>query len=185
MRAFTEAIQCKSFFYWIKARLKLFYFLKFNSIKIVYSMKTKIPPPIIALICIVINYLSTYFINSIKFPYIEIIGGLILLIGLITAMLGILLFKKDKTTVNPINPEETTTLVTTGIFSITRNPMYLGFFLVISSTILFFGSWFGMIILMFYVWYINKFQIIPEEEVMEKLFGSEYNEYKKYVRRWI
>ena len=64
-------------------------------------LKTKIPPPIIALTCIVINYLSTYLINPIKFPNIEIIGILILLVGLITAMLAIFLFKKDKTTVNP------------------------------------------------------------------------------------
>ena len=148
-------------------------------------MKTKIPPPIIALICIVINYLSTYLINPIKFPNIEIIGGLILLLGVATAMLATLLFKKDKTTVNPINPEETTTLVTTGIFSITRNPMYLGSFLSISSTVLFFGSWFGIIILMFFVWFITKFQIIPEEEAMEKLFGNKYDEYRQNVRRWI
>ena len=148
-------------------------------------MKTKIPPPIIALICIVINYLSTYLINPIKFPNIEIIGGLILLLGVATAMLATLLFKKDKTTVNPMNPEETTTLVTTGIFSITRNPMYLGSFLSISSTVLFFGSWFGIIILMFFVWFITKFQIIPEEEAMEKLFGSKYSEYRQKVRRWI
>ncbi len=148
-------------------------------------MKTKIPPPIIALICIVINYLSTYLINPIKFPNIEIIGGLILLLGVATAVLATLLFKKDKTTVSPMNPEETTTLVTNGIFSITRNPMYLGLFLSISSTILFFGSWFGIIILMFFVWYINKFQIIPEEEAMEKLFGGKYSEYRQKVRRWI
>ena len=148
-------------------------------------MKTKIPPPIIALICIVINYLSTYLINPIKFPNIEIIGGLILFLGVATSMLATLLFRKDKTTVNPMNPEETTTLVTTGIFSITRNPMYLGSFLSISSTILFFGSWFGIIILMFFVWYITKFQIIPEEEAMEKLFGNKYDEYRQNVRRWI
>ena len=148
-------------------------------------MKTKIPPPIIALICIVINYLSTYLINPIKFPNIEIIGGLILLLGVATAVLATLLFKKDQTTVNPRNPEKTTTLVTNGIFSITRNPMYLGLFLSISSTILFFGSWFGIIILMFFVWYINKFQIIPEEEAMEKLFGNKYSDYRQKVRRWI
>ena len=148
-------------------------------------MNMKIPPPIIAFICIIINYLSTYLINPIKFPNIEIIGGLILLLGVATAMLATLLFKKDKTTVNPMNPEETTTLVTTGIFSITRNPMYLGLFLSISSTILFFGSWFGIIILMFFVWYINKFQIIPEEEAMEKLFGNKYSKYRQKVRRWI
>ena len=148
-------------------------------------MKTKIPPPIVALICIAINYLSTYLMNPIKVPNIEKIGGLILFIGLLTAMLAILLFKKNKTTVNPMSPLKTTTLVTTGIFSITRNPMYLGLFFVISSTILFFGSWFGITSLMFYVWYINKFQIIPEEEAMEKLFGNKYHEYRQNVRKWI
>ena len=149
-------------------------------------MKTKIPPPIIAFICIVINYLSTYLIDPFKFQNIEIIGVLILLVGLATAVLAVLLFKRNKTTVNPINPEEATTLVTSGIFSITRNPMYLGLLFVISSSILFFGSWIiGITILIFFVWYINKFQIIPEEEAMEKLFGSKYNEYRKNVRRWI
>ena len=148
-------------------------------------MKTKIPPPIIALICIVINYLSTYLINPIKFPNIEIIGGLILFLGVATAVLAILLFKKEKTTVNPMKPEETTTLVTTGVFSITRNPMYLGLFFFTSSTVLFFGSWFGILILMFFVWFITKFQIIPEEEAMEKLFGNKYDEYRQNVRRWI
>jgi len=148
-------------------------------------MKTKIPPPIIALLCIVINYLSTYLINPIKFPNIEIIGGLILFLGVATAVLAIILFKKEKTTVNPMKPEETTTLITTGIFSITRNPMYLGLFFVTFSTVLFFGSWFGIIILMFFVWYITKFQIIPEEEAMEKLFGVKYDEYRQKVRRWI
>ena len=148
-------------------------------------MKTKIPPPIITLTCIVINYLSTYLINPIKFPNIKIIGVLILLVRLATVMIAIFLFKKDKTTVNPINPEEATVLVTTGIFSITRNPMYLGLFFVICSTVLFFGSWFGIIILIFFVWYINKFQIIPEEEAMEKLFGNKYSKYRQNVRRWI
>ena len=96
------------------------------------------------------NYLSTYLINPIKFPNTEIIGGLIFLVGLVTAMLAIIVFKKNKTTVNPMNLEETTTLVTTGIFSLTRNPMYLGLFFVICSTILFFGSWSGIIILIFF-----------------------------------
>tara|TARA_A100001015_G_scaffold295437_1_gene374406 strand:+ start:4365 stop:4811 length:447 start_codon:yes stop_codon:yes gene_type:complete len=148
-------------------------------------METKIPPPIIALTCIIVNYLSTYLINPIKFPKVEVIGGVILLLGLIILMSAIRLFKKNKTTINPMSPEETTTLITTHIFSVTRNPMYLGLFFVISSTILFFGSWSGIIILIFFVWYINKFQIIPEENTMERLFGTTYNEYRQNVRRWI
>ena len=160
-------------------------FFEISLNKNVSIMKTKIPPPIIALVCIVVNYFSTHLINPIKFPNIEIFGGLVLLLGLVSAILAIRLFRKNKTTVNPLCPEETTTLVTTGIFTITRNPMYLGLVFVISSTILFFGSWFGIIILMFFIWYINQFQIIPEEEAMEKLFDNKYNEYRQKVRRWI
>ena len=107
------------------------------------------------------------------------------MVGIATTVLAILLFKNYKTTVNPMRPEESTTLVTTGIFSVTRNPMYFGLFFIISSTVLFFGSWFGIIILIFFVWFITKFQIIPEEEAMEKLFGNKYDEYRQNVRRWI
>ena len=148
-------------------------------------LKTKIPPPIIALTCIVINYLSTYLINPIKFPNIEIIGILILLVGLITAMLAIFLFKKDKTTVNPINPEEATTLVTTGIFSITRNPMYLGLLLMLSSIAFFLKNFISFLIIPLFILFITKNQILPEEEALENIFGEEYKNYKKKVRRWI
>ena len=148
-------------------------------------MKTKIPPPIIAVTCIFANYLSTYIIKPFNFSYQGILGSIILALGFTCALSAILLCRKKRTTVNPLKPEEATSLVTSGIFSFTRNPMYLGLFIVITSTSIFFGAWFGLIILCFFVWYINIFQIIPEEEALQKLFGKKFEEYTQNVRRWI
>ncbi len=148
-------------------------------------MKTKIPPPIIAATCIIINYYSTYLISSFSFSYQVIVGVILLIIGFTLAISAIYLFRKQKTTVNPMNPEETTSLVTSGIFSYTRNPMYLGLLIIITSTAIFFGSWFGPFVLLFFVWYINTFQIIPEEKAMNNLFQKQFEEYKKNVRKWI
>ena len=148
-------------------------------------MKTKIPPPIIAVTCIFANYLSTYVITPFNFSNQGIVGSVIFVFGFASALSAILLFRKKQTTVDPMKPEESTSLVTSGIFSYTRNPMYLGLFIVITSTVIFFGAWFGIIILCFFVWYINTFQIIPEEEAMQKLFGKKFEEYSQNVRRWI
>ena len=83
-----------------------------------------------------------------------------------------------------MKPEDTTTLITTGIFFYTRNPMYLGLLLIVISTLMFFGAWFGLIVVCFFIWYINTYQIQPEEEALQKLFGDQFTEYSKKVRRW-
>ena len=147
-------------------------------------MKAKIPPPVIAIACIVINYLSTLLITSFTFSNQRAMGGVILMFGFFTAISAVSLFRKNRTTINPMKPEDTTTLITTGIFFYTRNPMYLGLLLIVISTLMFFGAWFGLIVVCFFIWYINTYQIQPEEEALQKLFGDQFTEYSKKVRRW-
>tara|TARA_X000001036_G_scaffold238278_1_gene222255 strand:+ start:8971 stop:9432 length:462 start_codon:yes stop_codon:yes gene_type:complete len=149
-----------------------------------FIMKAKIPPPVIAIACIVINYLSTLLITSFTFSNQRAIGGVILMFGFFTAISAVSLFRKNRTTINPMKPEDTTTLITTGIFFYTRNPMYLGLLLIVISTLMFFGAWFGLIVVCFFIWYINTYQIQPEEEALQKLFGDQFTEYSKKVRRW-
>ena len=84
-----------------------------------------------------------------------------------------------------MKPEDTTTLITTGIFSYTRNPMYLGLLLIVISTLIFFGAWFGLIAVCFFIWYISTYQIQPEEQALQKLFEDQFTEYSKKVRRWL
>ena len=95
-------------------------------------------------------------------------------------------FKISKTTVNPLKPETASSLVTSGIFSRTRNPMYLGLTSLLISFSIYFSSVFGIIIyLPLFISYITIFQIIPEEDAMNKLFSNDYKSYCLKVRRWI
>ena len=105
--------------------------------------------------------------------------------GSIFALAGVFSFKKHKTTVNPLIPEKSTSLVQTGIYAITRNPMYLGFLLKLIAWALFLSSYGALLCTLIYFFYINHFQIIPEEKVLLKLFENEYRGYQKKVRRWI
>ena len=148
-------------------------------------MKTKIPPPIIALVMIAIIYLSSLIIEPITFNYQTLISILVVVIGLACAIPSFRLFAKYKTTISPFTPSETSALVTDGMYRYSRNPMYLGLvFLTIAATI-FFGTWLGVVIVVAFIFLLNFLQIIPEEEALLDIFGEEYVEYQKKVRRWI
>ena len=86
-------------------------------------MKTKIPPPIIALVMIAIIYLSSLIIEPITFGYQTLISILVVVIGLACAIPSFRLFAKYKTTISPFTPSETTALVTQGMYRYSRNPM--------------------------------------------------------------
>ena len=148
-------------------------------------MKTKIPPPILALVMIVLIYLSSFFIESTKFNYQGSLSVLVLILGLACAIPSFKLFARYKTTISPLKPSDTTVLVTEGMYRYSRNPMYLGLLLLTISSTIWFGTWFGIIINILFIFLINFLQIIPEEEALLEIFGEEYEEYKKNVRRWI
>ena len=76
-------------------------------------------------------------------------------------------------------------LLTEGMYRYSRNPMYLGLLLLIIAATIWFGIWFGIVISLFFILLMNILQIIPEEEALLQIFGEEYLEYKKKVRRWI
>ena len=76
-------------------------------------------------------------------------------------------------------------LLTEGMYRYSRSPMYLGLLLLIIAATIWFGTLFGIIISLFFILLMNILQIIPEEEALLQIFGEEYLEYKKKVRRWI
>ncbi len=148
-------------------------------------MKTKIPPPILALVMIVLIYLSSFFIESTTFNYQRSLSVLVLILGLACAIPSFKLFARYKTTISPLKPSDATALVTEGMYRYSRNPMYLGLLLLTIASTIWFGTWFGIIINILLIFLINFLQIIPEEEALLEIFGEEYEEYKKNVRRWI
>ena len=148
-------------------------------------MKTKIPPPILALVMIGLNYLSSFFIESTTFNYQGSLSVLVLILVLACAIPSFKLFARYKTTISPLKPSDATALVTEGMYRYSRNPMYLGLLLLTIASTIWFGTWFGIIINIVFIFLINFFQIIPEEEALLEIFNEEYEEYKKNVRRWI
>ena len=151
-------------------------------------MHTKIPPPIVTLIAILLAYLSRDYIFILYLhPFLQsALSLLFLTAGFIIIFIANKEFKKYETTVNPLKPEMSTTLVTEGIFKYTRNPMYLGLTLILLAACFYFNSFLGIIIYFpLFVCYITIFQILPEEDALKKLYDEEYMKYCSNVRRWI
>jgi protein-S-isoprenylcysteine O-methyltransferase Ste14 len=113
------------------------------------------------------------------------ITRLLLAIGGLIALAGVIQFQRQSTTVNPHRPDNTSSLVTTGIYSVSRNPMYLGMLILLVAYLLRTGQLAGLLVLLLYVLYMTRFQIKPEEKVMEQTFGEAYRTYRQRVRRWI
>ena len=148
-------------------------------------MNNKIPPPIVTFICGLTIYYSKSFFNQF-FTYTNTtISLFFLILGLYVFLSAVRLFRKQKTTVNPLEPRQASSLVTSGIFKFSRNPMYLGMLILLLSISFKFNFIGGMIIsLSFYV-FITNFQILPEEKAMNELFGDKFVQYSNTTRRWI
>ena len=84
-----------------------------------------------------------------------------------------------------VSLEEARDLVTGGIFKISRNPMYLGMAAVIAGVGIGIGTWVALAILGFFVFWITEYQIKAEERALVNIFGSEFENYRSKVRRWI
>ena len=148
-------------------------------------MEAKIPPPVVTLVFGLSIYFSREIFQAVEIKYSSYIGILLLVLGLAILISAVRLFRKDKTTVNPLSPEQATKLVTDGIFKYSRNPMYLGMVFILSSMAVFFNLIGGIILIALFFFYITKFQIIPEEKAMSNLFSQDFNKYKQATRRWI
>ena len=148
-------------------------------------MNNRIPPPIVTFICgISIYYSKTFFNQFLNFSN-NGISLFLLILGLIIFISAVKSFREQKTTVNPLKPKQASSLVTSGIFSFSRNPMYLGMLIILLSISFKFNLLGGIIISLLFFIFITKFQIYPEEEAMNELFGDKFTQYSNTTRRWI
>jgi len=148
-------------------------------------MKKRIPPPLIAMLCVLIIFLSKSIFPSFVFSYKLQLGIFVSTIGFLLLIVSIKSFIDSKTTINPLNLKKSTYLVTSGVFRFSRNPMYLGMLLFLLGTAIILNIIGGLIISILFIFYMNFFQIIPEEKALQNLFGKNYRNYRKTVRRWI
>jgi protein-S-isoprenylcysteine O-methyltransferase Ste14 len=106
-------------------------------------------------------------------------------IGLSISISGMVSFRRAKTTINPSKPSAASSLVTSGVYRYTRNPMYLGLSVTLMAWGVFLSNALALLAVPLFVLYINRFQINPEERVLSSLFVAEYAAYKEKVRRWL
>lgn len=123
---------------------------------------------------------------TLTFPLKDALAMLIAMVGGVICGIGVTLFLRARTTLNPIKPDQASCLVVNGIYRYTRNPMYLGFFFVLVAWGIYLANAPALLFMpLVFVAYMNRFQIEPEEQALEVLFGERYRMYKDQVHRWI
>jgi len=150
------------------------------------ALELRVPPVALTVLFAVLMWLvSAYSPLTVALPWRSAMALTFFSVGLATALAGVVSFRQAKTTVNPLIPDATTAMVTSGIYRFSRNPMYLGFFLVLVGWATYLSHLLAFALLPLFVLYINRFQIPPEERALSKKFPQEFTAYKDSVRRWL
>lgn len=147
-------------------------------------MKSILIPPVYffsGCLFIIFSYWIAPQLNIIPFPY-NLTGLLIIIAGFYPLGTAYKLFSKYRT---PVTFDQSTNLVTEGIYRNTRNPMYLGMVALLLGLSVCFGNTIGLVIPVLFFLIINSVFIPFEEKKMESGFGEKYLDYKKKVNRWI
>ena len=101
------------------------------------------------------------------------------------ALAGVLAFRDKRTTVNPLTPGASSSLVDSGVYRLSRNPMYLGFLLALAAWAVYLSNAGAALLVPAFVAYLTQYQIKPEERALLARFGSEFAQYMSRVRRWL
>lgn len=116
----------------------------------------------------------------------RILTRFLFVLGALFGAAALFSFYRARTSIDPHTPKKASALVTSGVYRITRNPMYFGMALFLAGWAIRLDSLLSLLAgVIFFVAWITRFQILPEERVMSKKFGSEYEKYKSSVQMWI
>jgi len=150
-------------------------------------MDLRVPPPVVTAIVVAAMWVIDRSVDagritsSVQIP--AAVAFLAAGVGLMAA--AVASFVTANTTINPLKPSRASRLVTSGVFRLSRNPIYVGDLLVLVAIAVWLGQAANIALLAGFVWYIDRFQIRPEERALSTLFGAEYAAYCARVRRWL
>ena len=150
-------------------------------------LELKIPPVALVLLVAALMWLAMWTMPAFEFqlPLRKILSMSVAVVGTIVSGLGILSFRRARTTVNPMKPDSASSLVVSEIYRLTRNPMYLGFLLVLLGWAICLSNALAFFFLPAFIVYMNRFQIEPEETALALRFGPAFAAYQSRVRRWL
>lgn len=149
------------------------------------DLELKIPPLLVVAICVLDMLIIRWLFPSLSFELDWRWSLLAFAGGCCFALLGIFEFRRHRTTVNPMVLEDASAIVSSGVYRLTRNPMYVGMLLWLLAFGLYLENWLSFVMLPVFVWYLTEFQIKPEERFLLAKFGDEYADYLQRVRRWL
>lgn len=153
----------------------------------IQALELKIPPLVLVALFALAMWLLTLVVPAVTLPAVWhlVSAGIFAISGAGVALAGVLAFRKANTTVDPRVPQQSSSLVIRGIYRYSRNPMYLGFLLLLLALACYLMNVAAMTLLPLFVLYMNRFQIAPEERFLLQKFGAEYQAYCERVRRWL
>lgn len=150
-------------------------------------LELKIPPPLIFLSLALGMWWQADFpaaADMLQTQRLWPAAPLLILAG-ICGLSALRIFLRNRTSIDPHRPAKASRLIVSGIYRLTRNPMYLA----LCGTLL---AWSILLAMPLVLWgpilfagYITRFQIIPEERFLRERFGEDYASYCKRVRRWL
>jgi protein-S-isoprenylcysteine O-methyltransferase Ste14 len=147
--------------------------------------KRKIIPPVYLLITLLVMWLVQRFLPVYQFidEPLAYAGILPVFFGISMAAISAGMFKKAGTGIEPF--DEATCLVTSGFYRVTRNPMYMGMFLMLMGVAFLMGNIGALLPLPVFILIIRNNFVLGEERFLEAAFGQHYLDYKSAVRRWL
>jgi protein-S-isoprenylcysteine O-methyltransferase Ste14 len=150
------------------------------------SLESKVPPPAVVLVIAAFMWLISRAAQSfhLDVPAHALLAVALVAIGFVTGVAGVVTFRRAKTTIDPTRPHASS-LVTWGVYTVSRNPMYLGGLTMLLGWSIFLSNALAFLFLPLYVLYIGRYQIAPEERALTSLFGATYAAYQVRVRRWL
>ena len=151
------------------------------------ALELKVPPVALVLLFAVMMWLLSASASSMALavPWRAPVALMLWSAGFAIALAALFEFLRAKTTVNPLTPEAAAAMVTSGIYRYSRNPMYVGLLLALIGWDVWLSHLLAFALLPFFILYINRFQIEPEERALSTKFGGLFRDYRRSVRRWL
>jgi protein-S-isoprenylcysteine O-methyltransferase Ste14 len=137
---------------------------------------------LIALIIMLVLHFICPILMLISVPW-NLVGIIPLVIGVLVNLLADAALHKGGTTVKPF--QESTSLITDSVYRISRNPMYLGFVLVLIGVAILLRSLSPWIVIPLFIILVELVFITEEEKMLAEKFGLTWIEYRNKVRQWI
>lgn len=150
-------------------------------------LETRIPAPVVAAVigATMKGYTLAGDVVVDPTPLRMHVGVTLSQLSAVIALAAVFGLWRARTTIDPLHPARASALVTGGVFRFTRNPLYLSLLLLLVAYATRIDSWAVWAAPLVFLAYVTRFQIIPEERVLQRKFGDAFATYCAGTRRWL